>query len=221
MIQLPNELIIIIFEFVGKITDKRHFLRTCKLYNNLTKELFQNYLDNYLFKNKYVWNYKNYCMETFTFELCYDSYFDIIPTRYFNKRNSNLISLLIKYGQLNLLKFAISNGCVLYNDMCNVAAHYGQLDILKWTIANGCTMNEITCVKATLNGHLDVLKWLRKNGCDWNKFTCAYAASSGHLEVLKWARENGCEWDSLTLDYAAINQQSEVFKWALENGCSG
>ncbi len=218
---LPNELIIVIFNFIEKITDKRQFLKTCKLYNNLTKELFKNYLDNYFSINECIWNNKSYCIENFTLELCNDSYFNMIPTRYFNKRNSNLIPLLIKYGQLELLKFAIRNGCVLHNDTCNVAAHYGQLDVLKWTIANGCTMSEITCVKAAQYGHLEVLKWLRENGCNWNKFTCALAAANGHLEVLKWSRENGCEWDSLTLDYATINQQTDVFNWALENGCSG
>ncbi len=222
MIQLPNELIFIIFEFIGKITDKRHFLRTCKLYNTITKGIFkisENILNIYLSKNEFGGKYKNYCVENFTLELCHDSYFDMIPTRYFNKNNKILMSLLIKHGKLDLLKIAVSNGCSVNVNTCNNAAYFGQLDILKWIWENGHTWSGSICAAAARYGHLDILKWARGNLCKWDEFTCSYAAMNGHLDVLIWARENGCKWDSNTFEYAKQFGQLEVLDWAIENGC--
>ncbi len=148
---LPNELIIIIFNFIEKITDKRQFLKTCKLYNNLTKELIKNaenkFIENYrrhgngvvnIYYNLYIlYHQRNiYCMEKFTLELCYDSYFDMIPKLYFNKNNRQLVTLLVRYGKLDLLKFAIKNGCLLHRNTWEIADFYGHLDILKWAKEN-------------------------------------------------------------------------------------
>ena len=36
---LPHEIVLEIFNNIQKITDKRQFLRTCKTYNNITKQL--------------------------------------------------------------------------------------------------------------------------------------------------------------------------------------
>ncbi len=256
---LPNELIIIIFNFIKRITDKRQFLKTCKLYNNLTNELIKDsenkFIENY-YKNRFA---KIYCdfdgkvdylkinsPAKFTIELCYDSYFDMIPTRYYNENNRQLMILLVCYGKLDLLKFAVNNGLLLNTYTCAIAAYYGHLDILKfahnpadrwdknnicgyaaennqleiikWAIENGCAWDGSTCVTAAMFGHIDILKWLRANGCEWNKSTVLYAAKNGHLNILKWAVENGCEWDSDACYYAKRNGQLEVVKWALENG---
>ena len=110
---IPNELIITIFNFIEKITDKRQFLKTCKLYNNLTKGLITNLNECELeyFKKRniiaetpkmYYSHYlsiRDYCVERFTIELCYDGYFDMIPISYFNNNNEVLIRLLIKHEQ--------------------------------------------------------------------------------------------------------------------------
>ncbi len=39
---LPNELILIIFDYINEIANKRNFLMTCKTYNNLRKEVMKN-----------------------------------------------------------------------------------------------------------------------------------------------------------------------------------
>ncbi len=65
---LPNELIITIFNFIRKITDKRQFLKTCKLHNNLLKGLIMemsesewDYLtvdiNNVDYVGRVIWNY--------------------------------------------------------------------------------------------------------------------------------------------------------------------
>ena len=41
----------------------------------------------------------------------------------------------------------------------------GHLELLKWAIENGCQWNAMTCARAAENGHLEVLQWARANGC--------------------------------------------------------
>ncbi len=234
--QLPNELIIIIFNYIDKITDKRQFLRTCNTYNNLLKGLIINLNDcelkyfersNILFcfdgtsnmnYEKYLLK-RDYCVERFTIELCYDSYFDMIPMSYFNEKNEVIIRLLVKHGKLELLQIAIDNSIVLGNFTCLMASEYGQLDVLKW-LKTKCIFNTTPkiCSFAALHGHLETLKWLRQNGSFWDQQTCANAAFNGHLEVIKWAREYGCDWTLNTIAYAAYNGHLEIIKWARENG---
>ncbi len=217
MIKLPDELILIIFNFIEKITDKRQLLRTCNLYNTITKKLFNHTENNFILKHKLKQNY--YCMENFTSELCYDLYFDRIPVRYFNRNNSQLMVLLVKHGQLDLLKFAVKNGCSLNFNTSTVAAYYGHLDVLKWARDMGCDWSSHVCACAAQNGHLNILKWARNNDCRWDAYTCAYAAQNGHLDVLIWARENGCSWDKYTCSYAASHGHLNVLIWARKNGC--
>ena len=48
---MPNELILIIFMYINKVTDKRQFVRTCKLYNTITKKLIKNVINNFKVKH--------------------------------------------------------------------------------------------------------------------------------------------------------------------------
>ncbi len=237
--QLPNEIIQIIFNFIKKITDKRQFLKTCNIYNNLLKGLIVNLNEceleyfgighiphcisgtsrmNY---QKYLLK-RNYCVEKFTIELCYDSYFNMIPKSYFNRRNEVIIRLLVKHGKLKLLKFAARNYLSLSSFTFLMATEYGQLKIIKWLKRKNYILNMNMDSRifsfAALHGHLHVIKWFMKKGHKWNAETCAYAALNGHLDVLKFARENGCEWTINTSAYAAYYGHLDVLKWAVENG---
>ncbi len=255
---IPNELTLIIFNFIKKITDKRQFIRTCKLHNTLLKGLItkmsESELDYFginnnknnnhvdiLEKKVYYSNYlnkRNYCVEKFMMELCYDSYFNMIPLSYLTENIGNIviIKLLIKYGKLELLqlvlnckpaklrlcKLAVESEQFTKLRLCELAAESGQLNILKWLFENGYYLGwgYRICATAALNGHFDILKWAREQGCEWDKETCAYAAKYGDLDILKWARKNGCEWDNSTCSFAASGGHLNVLKWARENGCN-
>ncbi len=249
---LPNELVITIFNFIKKITDKRQFLKTCKLHNILLKGLIAkmseseldyfkiNFYDvEYDEKMSYYHTYiqkRDYCVERFMMELCYDSYFDMIPHSYIteNINNSVIIKLLIKYGKLELLQYAINDESLSF-PICKLAAESGQLNILKWTIEKGyysgydwysdifsvaARNGHLGVLKWTREGHLDVLKRARENGYEWSAVTCINAAIKGHLHILKWAVENGCNWDKRVISYATTNGHLDVLKWARENGYS-
>ena len=128
-------------------------------------------------------------------------------------------------GHLDVLLWALANGCPWDASTCTFAAKDGHLKVLQWARVNGCPWDGGTCAGAAQRGHLEVLQWARANGCPWGGLqqsweigTCSGAAQGGHLEVLQWARENGCPWDWKTCAFAASCGQLEV-QWARANGC--
>ncbi len=163
---LPDEIILIIFENILKITDKRQFLRTCAKYNTLTKYNFIQYEQNYSIRSFHKIN--NYCMEKFTLELCHDLYFDMIPTFYIIPSNEILGKALGIFNNLELLKIAKNNGCNL-ESICYNASKYGHLETLKWAMDNGYIWDSRICTYAALNGHFEVVKWIQTHILTPNK----------------------------------------------------
>ncbi len=191
--QLPNELIIIIFNYIDKITDKRQFLRTCNRYNDLLKGLINHAEKKFMLKYKLDKNCYYYYIEKFTLELCHDSYFDMIPKSYFNENNRVLMELLVLYNKLELIKFALNNGCVIHFLLYTIAAQYGHMDMVKLFWGKNYT-NEHMCNVAAYYGHLSILIWAMENGYEnkLNKNIRVNARLNGHLNVVNWAIQNGC-----------------------------
>ncbi len=236
MDKLPTEITLVIFEYINKITDKRQFLRTCKTYYKITKNMIQITETN--FKVKHFDGKKYYGVEKFTLELCDDKYFDKIPLSYFNKGNKVIIPLLTIHGQLELIKFGISKSCIFNYTYSGFAAAYGHLEILKWSQLNNyhIDVNGFSIIAAR-TGQLDILKWLVGNknnvntevddGTDTSLLCseetepdiCSEAASNGHIEILKWAKENGYKLNTTACSTAALNGHFDVLKWLRENGC--
>jgi hypothetical protein len=74
------------------------------------------------------------------------------------------------------------------------AANGGHLDVLRWALANGCPWHPRTCANAAARGgHLEVLKWMRANGHAnqniWHYCKLA-ARANQHWKVLAWLHEN-------------------------------
>ncbi len=130
---LPNELILLIFDNILLITDKRKFLRTCIKYNDITKVSMCNFESNY--KVKGFCKIDKYCVEKFTLEMCYESYFNMIPTSYINPKNEILIYASIFFDSIETLERAKNNNCNLENVHC-YAVDLGNLDVLKWALQN-------------------------------------------------------------------------------------
>ena len=117
-------------------------------------------------------------------------------------------------GNLEILKWAQSEGYAFSELVCRQAAGNGHLHILRWLRENGCPWNEpTTCASAALGGHLQVLQWARANGCPWDKWTCACAVRGGHLQVLEWLRGNACPWDEMTSRQASQWGVVDVLEW--------
>ncbi len=229
---LPNELVLLIFDNILLITDKRQFLKTCGLYNKITVKSMTNFENNYSIKHFDKINY--YCMEKFTLELCHDKYFNMIPKPYIipnNKIISNALGAFydenfdeninysffdyckypfvlftksfIESNKPNILELAKTNGCDL-NKSREYAAKNGNLYYLKWEKDN--ISNDKRIYDITQSSH--------SNGC-----ICSEASEYGHLEILKWAKKNMCHTQELvTLKTIARNGHLHILKWAQEDG---
>ncbi len=130
---LPNEIILIIFDSIKLITDKRQFLRTCVNYNKITKCKMETFEKNYFIKG--FDKIGNYCVEKFTLELCHDRYFDMIPNSYINPDNTILIKALVRFNCIKILEMAKNNGCDL-KSVGSFASYYNNSDVIKWIIDN-------------------------------------------------------------------------------------
>ncbi len=209
---LPNELIIVIFNFIDKNTDKRRFAMTCKLYNKLTKKLIKQIDNNFKLIYKLNNSCGNYQAEKITWELCHDLYFDMIPKSCF-MRNSIIIDLLIKFGQLELLKYHINNNCETQHIICRKAKEFSNLDLQRGINTYGC----VICKKAAKYGDLEILKWARQKRCKMPR-TCEIAAKHGHLHIIEWALGNKGKWNVEILENAKKNGHKHIVDFAQENG---
>ncbi len=238
MENLPSELILIIFESILLITDKRQFLRTCNKYNILTKKSIIKCKDNYsikylsntVYQNDYYKKYfstnLDYSVEKFTLELSHDKYFDMIPEHYINKQNSILVSASARFGNKKILdKIKLLNDCYYEHqmklDVINDAALGGQLDILVWAKRNGYKINSDAVRHAVKGSHFLIVKWLYKNNHRMLKNICSEATSYDQLPILKWAREINCNrHDTYTTVCfeAARHGHLHILKWAHKNG---
>ncbi len=180
---IPNDLIPLIFYNIKKITDKRQFLRVCKRHNILTKSLMCEFERDFIINRFKKFNVN--CVEKFTLELCYDSYFNMIPMSYINSNNKVLIKALVKFNCLELLKIANNNNCNM-DGICYYSSKYGNLEILKWARENGCIWNSNTCTNAAYYGHLEILKWALENHCNRSYYSLFKLE---HDHIIKWLIE--------------------------------
>ncbi len=243
----PKEIILIIFNYILLITDKRQFLRVCKNNYIMTEDFMEKYVKIYCVKG--FDEIIKYPMERFTLELIHDGYFDMIPIHYITLTNDMLIKASAFFNNINLLKNLKKIprfNYLLKAYVCIYAAKNGQIGVLKWAKKNGYEWTCQTFENAAINGHLstlqllyknikivntkiceiaaekgylDILKWAYKKGCDWNSYICECAAKNGQLEVLTWLHENGCPWNIKTCDEASYHGNLNCLQYAHENGC--
>ncbi len=219
MQSLPNEIIPIIFGFIQKITDKRMFIRTCKIYNNLTKILIKKVELNNLTRRKlslYISYLKHnaYTVERFTLELCFDSYLDLIPMSYINRNNVIIIDVAIIWNNIKLLEMAINNGCELsyYNRMLII--DYDRLDMIK-LLGDKIKWDKNTSARAISNGKLDIIIWAKQNNLELDiRRVHEIAIIYGQLNIVKWTvLENGIKIKlddyKLAIDY----EQHQILEW--------
>ncbi len=209
---LPNEIILEIFNYIQKITDKRQFLRTCSLYNKLTKVSMCDFESNYTLPD---FNHEAYYMGVakFTLELCHDGYFKLIPERYINNKNRNLIRCLSYYNNLGLLQLAKEKGCKISN--ANPRHYYKNLGECKYD------SDELTCGFAAQNGHLSILKFLIDNNCRYRYTICIKAIKNGHLDVLKYLFGKFGKLGTMLYIFALNTRHIEIIKWFEEVDCNG
>ncbi len=124
----------------------------------------------------------------------------------------------IIHGLPKYCEIGLKRGEVCGN-VCLLAIEHGQLEVLRWALSQGYPWSWDCGMHAILGGHLEILKWAHSQGRILNKSICKYAAVNNHLEILQWARSQNCPWDEWICIHAAANNHLEVLQWAHENGC--
>ena len=153
-------------------------------------------------------------------------------------------------NKLDLLKWAREEKKCEWNvATINMAASQGNLEMLKYCVSNKCPIDMLACIKAAENGHLECLKYLHeevkvpwdwetanlaaKNGhlhileylverkyYEYTAYACECAAANGQLDCLKYLRETAkAPWDSWGVFLAHKNNHSDCVQYLLDNNC--
>ena len=153
-------------------------------------------------------------------------------------------------NKLELLKWAREEKkCEWDEETINMAAGQGNLEMVKYCVTNECPIDEMACAEAAGNGDLEVLKYLREEvKAPWDSETAAGAAESGHLHILEylvdrkydefdewvclWAANKGqldclkylhetakAPWNEGALEGAHENNHPECVQYLLDNNC--
>ncbi len=115
-------------------------------------------------------------------------------------------------GQLSLLqslrlwgyRWAHTSGC---------AAEGGHLDVLQWAVDNGCPLDCDVCTRAAKGGHIKILEWLKSRGCVLNEYASEEAVKAGHLEVLKWLKANNIPFTYNLKHLAQCRGYKSIVEW--------
>jgi hypothetical protein len=252
---MPTEMIINIAIFIQKITDMRQFTKTCSRINTIVKPmivhnkfnikchpdetnaLIYEQLDQF---NQPVENFiypSGYYMEKFTMELCNDGYFKWLPLTYLHPKNTIIVKALTIYGQLDLLKIAINNGCKLLKDLeydydsydanghllensCHHAIISGNVKVLEFVISQGCKFTYETFDYAVECDNIDMVKFLKESGCVMINDGCEGAAVNGNIEMMKLLISYGDHIDSDTFNIVVECGHLNILPWLQSQGCT-
>ena len=122
----------------------------------------------------------------------------------------------IRFGNLPLLRYAVSQGCLI-DGICYRAAKSGHLHVIQWAKQAGCKIYRDTCCTAAGRGHLHIVRWCIERGeVLWSFDIGKVAAYHGAVNVLQWALDNNLPMDSIW-NNAVAGGQLAVLQWALSN----
>jgi hypothetical protein len=125
-------------------------------------------------------------------------------------KRGNIECLIYLYKFYNKNKLWCSKQTFPWGSVCLESVKSGNLEILKFAIENGCIPNNFYCGISFCNiavayGHVNCLEYLLKIGyrCDSSSF--ALAAKKGHLDCLICMHTAGCPYNDIIIENAIEN----------------
>lgn len=138
------------------------------------------------------------------------------------------LSLAIKYGRLNIVKYLVENGANIHHDSgepIRDACRNGHLSVVKYLVEKGVDIHnhqEASMRLACFNGYLKIVKYLVSLGVNCNTGDHFYLAScGGHLDVVKYLVSQGVDHlqdDDRALWNASGNGHLDIVQYLFENG---
>ncbi len=217
---IVNDVLILILNYIPKITDKRTFSRTCKTIHNAIRKHIKIAILH--FNEQYGYIYEN-CPERFIIEQYYDGYIKIDENVYRElmtvksirmqgEKLSLYVKMIIASNNIELFQLALKNGYRIGFDptIIDFAIIVGQLDILKYLEnIRKCFVNTNSISIAATAGHLDVIKWLVNNKrLNITPSNYCEAAKNGHLNIVKFFVEK--------ITYMNAISSSDILKFCNE-----
>ncbi len=231
---LPNELMYLLFSYLS-LTAIRIFGRTCSELNEIIKYLIPKIEIKYF--GKYFDKHNIYSAEKFTFELCHDNLYDMIPEHYMIKSNSMLVkgpAFFNNISFLEIIKQIDDFRHLLSMYVVRSAIKNDQIDVLEWALENYYLDNDfddndgdIYTLCAKFNS-VKVFKWAIMKGFKHNtikeglvdiSIPCSTAVKYGNLEILTCFHENNFTWNYKTCLKAAKYGKFNCLKYLHENDC--
>jgi hypothetical protein len=122
-------------------------------------------------------------------------------------KSDHVCTAAIKYGNLEMLQWLISQQCEIETVGFKIAIRYNQLNILVWLQAQfplefNEVKNLLMCV-AAYHGHVHILQWFLSLDppCKFGNITVLGAVEGRKLHVVKWLRSQAppCPWNERQL----------------------
>ena len=139
------------------------------------------------------------------------------PSRW--KYESSFCSRVARTNKLELIKWAREEKKCEWDEYTITAAiKQGNMEMVKYCVTNECPIDEMARANAAENGHLEVLKYLREEvKWPWDLLTATWAAQNGHLHILEYLVERKYdEYDEYACSRAAENGNLYCLKYVRE-----
>lgn len=147
---------------------------------------------------------------------------DLAPLPPKRGEDTELTWFAAERSDLALLQWLVEElGCGIGPDTFAKAARHGNLPMLKWLVSKGCVIGESAVANAVIAGRRDIVAWLLMDlNIPVHRSLCPLAASCGHLSLLAWLHEVAQHaLDVRVCDAAVANGHLNVLQWALARQC--
>jgi hypothetical protein len=129
--------------------------------------------------------------------------------------NEHTVTMAVEKGNMEMLKWALGEGCSCPPITTTLAAQKGNLPMLQFLVDDlGIHIGEGIIDGAVRSGDIPTTQWLLDRGCPLDQTSsCESAANGGHLEMLKWLAGRGGHVTGICAFRAAQNGHLGVLKW--------
>ena len=93
------------------------------------------------------------------------------------------------------LEWSFDSGLSKFGMVSERIAEHCNTELLRFAHSNGCVLFAEACYKAAARGDLEMIEWAIDQNSGWRYVVCRAAAAGGHLHILKWAHDINCSWD--------------------------